>query len=74
MRNDEYFYQLNRQRQSFEICHITFTDDCPSGFVRLVFRATYGKNGLFTFKGAKRFSKRLVKYFNTKKFRKGREY
>ena len=72
--NEEYFYQLNKRNSSWEICHIVFNPSNPNGFTRLVYRASYGRDSWWNYKQAKQFAKKLVKEFNSKRFRNRRVY
>jgi len=72
--NEEYFYQINSRMRCFDVCHIIFNPTHPNGYTRLVFRATFGNNGMFTYKRAESFVKMLVKEFNSHRFRNRRVY
>jgi hypothetical protein len=68
--NEEYWYETDRKEQCFVIKHILFNPTNPGGLVRIIFKATYGPDGMFTYGAAKQFVRKLVKYFNSRRFQR----
>ena len=70
--NEEYWYETNKEEQCFIIKHILFNPSNPRGLTRTIFKATYGKEGMFSYGYAKQFVRELVKYFNSRRFKRMR--
>ena len=68
--NEEYWYEPDSKAQCFVIKHIVFNPSNPGGLTRTIFKATYGKDGMFTYGSAKQFVRKLVKYFNSRRFQR----
>ena len=68
--NEEYWYEEDRKEQCFVIKHILFNPTNPGGLTRIIFHATYGPKGMFSYGAAKQFVRKLVKYFNSRRFQR----
>lgn len=68
--NEEYWYELDNGEQCFVVKHILFNPSNPSGLTRIIFKASYGPTGMFSYGAAKQFVRKLVKYFNARRFQR----
>ena len=66
----EYYVKINNEDREFQVCRYTFDIFHPNGEEIVVTSRSFSSKSAFTFKEAKKYCLKMMKIFNSKKFKR----